>query len=37
MLRFCDRNKGAISVFLTLILLPVLLLGGLTVDLEKWR
>lgn len=35
MLRFCDRNKGAISVFLTLILLPVLLLGGLTVDAAR--
>lgn len=35
MLGFCDRNKGAISVFLTLILLPVLLLGGLTVDAAR--
>lgn len=35
MLKFCHRNKGAISVFLTLILLPVLLLGGLTVDAAR--
>ena len=35
MLEFCDRNKGAISVFLTMILLPVLLLGGLTVDAAR--
>lgn len=35
MLRFCHQNKGAISVFLTLILLPVLLFGGLTVDAAR--
>lgn len=35
MLKFCDKNKGAISVFLTLILLPVLLLGGLTTDAAR--
>ncbi|MBR5508469.1 MAG: hypothetical protein IKV59_00280 [Lachnospiraceae bacterium] len=35
MLNFCDQNKGAISVFLTLILLPVLLLGGLTTDAAR--
>lgn len=35
MLKFCNRNKGAISVFLTLILLPVLLLGGLTTDAAR--
>lgn len=35
MLKFCDKNKGAISVFLTLILLPTLLLGGLTSDAAR--
>lgn len=35
MLEFCDRNKGAISVFLIMILLPVMLLGGLTVDAAR--
>lgn len=35
MLKFCHQNKGAISVFLTLILLPVLLLGGLTTDAAR--
>lgn len=35
MLRFCEKNKGAISVFLTLILLPTLLLGGLTTDAAR--
>jgi len=35
MLGFCEKNKGAISVFLTLILLPVLLLGGLTTDVSR--
>ena len=35
MLRFCHQNKGVISVFLTLILLPVLLLGGLTTDAAR--
>lgn len=35
MLKFCYDNKGAISVFLTLILLPVLLLGGLTTDAAR--
>lgn len=29
------KNKGAISVFLCLILLPVLLVGGLTVDASR--
>ncbi len=35
MLKFCYDKKGAISVFLTLILLPVLLLGGLTTDAAR--
>lgn len=35
MLKFCHQNKGAISVFLTLILLPMLLLGGMTVDAAR--
>ena len=35
MLKFCYEKKGAISVFLTLILLPVLLLGGLTTDAAR--
>lgn len=35
MLNFCDKNKGAISVFLTLILLPTLLLGGLASDAAR--
>lgn len=29
------KNKGTISVFLTLILLPVLLMGGMTVDVSR--
>lgn len=29
------KNKGTISVFLTLILLPVLLFGGMTVDASR--
>ena len=32
MLKFCDRHKGAISVFLTLILLPTFIFGGVIVD-----
>lgn len=35
MFKFCEKNKGAISVFLVLILLPVLLLGGLTTDAAR--
>lgn len=35
MLKFSYQNKGAISVFLTLILLPVLLFGGLTTDAAR--
>lgn len=35
MLKFCYERKGAISVFLTMILLPVLLLGGLTTDAAR--
>lgn len=35
MFGFCEKNKGAISVFLTLILLPVLMLGGLTTDAAR--
>lgn len=35
MLKFCYEKKGAISVFLTIILLPVLLLGGLTTDAAR--
>ena len=35
MLKFCYEKKGAISVFLTMILLPVLLLGGLTTDAAR--
>lgn len=35
MFGFCEKNKGAISVFLTLILLPTLLLGGLTTDAAR--
>ena len=29
------KNKGTISVFLTLILLPVLMIGGLTTDASR--
>ncbi len=35
MLGFCHENRGAISVFLMLILLPVVLLGGLTTDAAR--
>ena len=35
MLKFCEKNKGAISVFLCLILLPTLLAGGLTTDAAR--
>lgn len=35
MLKFCDKNKGAISVFLTLILLPSMLLAGLASDAAR--
>ena len=35
MFGFCEKSKGAISVFLTLILLPTLLLGGLTTDAAR--
>lgn len=35
MLKFCYGQRGAISVFLMLILLPVLLLGGLTTDAAR--
>lgn len=32
MLKFCKKCKGAISVFLTLILLPTFIFGGVIVD-----
>ena len=32
MLHFCQTYKGAISVFLSLILLPVFLLAGVIID-----
>lgn len=32
MLEFCRKHDGAISVFLTLILIPTLLFGGVVVD-----
>lgn len=32
---FCGRNKGAISVFLTLILVPVLIFCGIIVDAAR--
>lgn len=32
MLRFCEKSKGAISVFLTLILLPTFIFGGVIID-----
>lgn len=35
MWKFFEKTKGAISVFLTLILLPTLLLGGLTTDAAR--
>ena len=35
MFGFCEKTKGAISVFLTLILLPPLLPGGLTTDAAR--
>lgn len=35
MWQFCNKNKGAISVFLTLILIPVLILGCLTTDAAR--
>ena len=35
MLNIFYRNNGAISVFLTLILLPVLIMGGMTVDASR--
>ena len=35
MLGIFYKNKGTISVFLTLILLPVLLVGGMTVDASR--
>lgn len=35
MLKFCHQRKGAISVFLSLILLPMLLLGGMTADAAR--
>lgn len=35
MLELFYKNKGTISVFLTLILLPVLLVGGMTVDASR--
>ena len=35
MIQFCNEKKGAIAVFLTLILIPVFLLGGLTTDAAR--
>lgn len=32
MLRFCEKCKGTISVFLTLILIPTFIFGGVLVD-----
>lgn len=32
---FCGKNKGAISVFLTLILVPVLIFSGIIVDASR--
>lgn len=32
MLKFCEKCKGAISVFLTLILIPTFIFGGVIVD-----
>ena len=32
MLKICEKNKGAISVFLTLILLPTFIFGGVIID-----
>lgn len=32
MLKICEQNKGAISVFLTLILLPTFIFGGVIID-----
>ncbi len=34
-MKFFCKNKGTISVFLTIILVPVLLLGGLTTDAAR--
>ena len=31
---FCGKNRGAISVFLTLILVPVLIFSGIIVDIS---
>lgn len=35
MIQFCNKTKGTIAVFLTLILVPVFLLGGLTTDAAR--
>ena len=35
MLFFCGKNRGAISVFLTLILVPVLIFSGIIVDISR--
>lgn len=32
---FCGKNRGAISVFLTLILVPVLIFSGIIVDASR--
>lgn len=32
---FCGKNRGAISVFLTLILVPVLIFSGIIVDIRR--
>lgn len=32
---FCGKNRGAISVFLTLILVPVLMFSGIIVDISR--
>ena len=32
---FCGKNRGAISVFLTLILVPVLIFSGIIVDISR--
>lgn len=34
-MRFFNKNKGTISVFLCLILLPTILVGGMTVDASR--
>ena len=35
MFRFFNKSKGTISVFLCLILLPTILVGGMTVDASR--